>query len=275
MNHTVEKPKGLILCATMRSGSTMICEDFWNTKTLGKPEEYFNPWAKTKKHNWEKSYRHIIQRSSDENGFVSIKIMANQLVSIGEGLQHLNANQDNPLGTFFNNFKQYGFVYIKRRDIVKQAISRYMAQIRNANHLQQNKGDFVPGGVISQKELQEETLKAPFDLKRIQYHIQNIVCENTMWQHVFKTYNIPYFLIEYEDIAQHKNTNYLNTMCDYFGLNHVPDVYSKRTLQKMSNFNNQALYDAFIDYSTYENSKRNVKNRLWHAAYAHLRKYIN
>lgn len=243
MSSSLKPVDGIILCATMRCGSTMVCEDFRNTGVLGKPEEYFIPWMRTREHIWPRSFKHIVERSRGDNGRFALKVMANQLPSINHGLSQIDEFSHLADDHFFQVFDQCDFVFLRRRNIVKQAISRYVSQVRRINHLKDGEEGYTPGNTTTDRTELEAAI--PFDPERIYEHVTNIAIENRTWVNKFRKFELHPPTFWYEDIVAENTTSYLNDICGHFGLPEVEDVVAERTLQKMANKVNTALLDDF------------------------------
>lgn len=147
--------KQIILCATQRCGSTMICDDLWNTGMLGQPDECFIPWvdADIEKYNWKEQLNNVITRSSSENDVSAIKIMSDQLQGISEKMNtFLDVKQDNYLKVLPAVFQDTVWVRIVRKNSVKQAISRLMAKQTDVCHAVDEKDSFFAGKTIEYKD---------------------------------------------------------------------------------------------------------------------------
>ncbi|MCA9930706.1 MAG: hypothetical protein KC419_19610, partial [Anaerolineales bacterium] len=70
-----------MICATPRSGSTLLCEALRNTGLAGNPDEYFGPmhvarWTEKWQTQSEKEYfARVLVHGSGENGVWGVKVM--------------------------------------------------------------------------------------------------------------------------------------------------------------------------------------------------------
>ncbi len=65
----------IVLCATQRCGSTLVCEDLRNN-ALGMAEEHFLEFVKKPSVSGEDMVRAVAGMGTDEGGAFSVKIMA-------------------------------------------------------------------------------------------------------------------------------------------------------------------------------------------------------
>jgi len=223
----------------------MVCEDFWNAKALGHPEEYFIPWMNSRDHQWSRSFSSIVKRGTGENGRFAIKVMANQLKHINHGLLQIDEFSELGPDPFLKVFEDCHFVHLRRRNIVKQAVSRYVSQQTRINHLKDGEAGFTPGRVTHDPEALKKDVA--FDAEKIYEHATNIAIENRMWHNKFSAAGIDPLTFWYEDVVKDRTTAYLNQICDHFGLENVPDVSQLRTLRRMANHVNASLVERFVE----------------------------
>ena len=123
--------KKIILCATQRCGSTLVVEDMRNTGMLGQPKEWFLPWMPPNKpdRDWAKALKNVYARGGGANGVFAVKLMANQLFAVDSALASLTtARSDGEFAHVATEFEGAVWVWLRRRDVVAQAVSRLMAR---------------------------------------------------------------------------------------------------------------------------------------------------
>lgn len=135
----------IILCATQRCGSTMVIEDMRNTGVLGMPEEWFIPWQQGRSgEDLTASLANIRKRARTANGISAIKVMANQLHGIENNLKHVIKPPPGPMFFRFHKvFENAVWVWLRRDDIVAQAVSRVMAKQTGINHATAGEAHFA------------------------------------------------------------------------------------------------------------------------------------
>ncbi|MAR01135.1 MAG: hypothetical protein CMI00_11460 [Oceanospirillaceae bacterium] len=226
--------KGYIICATQRSGSTMLCDDLKSTKIAGLPKEYFNkPMKKLKEQanaDGKVFLDSLFESASTENGVVGIKVMSNQINRIGEVVKIIFPEYADmkPDEAFFKYFKDFKFVYLKRKNVVKQAVSRFIARGTGVYHLRGKKE--LPENYGSEVEYNYEELAK--EAKKIRR-------ENVKWRKYFKLFDVNFYELEYEKIAN--NTKYVPDLLQFL---EIEGGYEKkpRKTKKVAN----ELADSFV-----------------------------
>ena len=129
----------VVICATQRSGSTMVCDDFISTGILGNPKEYFDSIVadyRAKKILPSSDDLNIIKNASTSvNSVSAVKVMANQFSGIGNIYKDLGLVEGKGALGFYEFYKDSIWIKLVRRDSVGQAISRYVAKETNIYHV--------------------------------------------------------------------------------------------------------------------------------------------
>ena len=74
--------KKIVICATQRSGSTMLCKELEATAVLGRPKEvYINPKI-TNHSEAEDFFNRIVTQGQSANGLFAVKIMQDQWAKV-------------------------------------------------------------------------------------------------------------------------------------------------------------------------------------------------
>lgn len=186
----------IVICATQRSGSTMICEDLTNAG-FGRPNEWFNTWEKPEG-DWSAELE-TVRAEGTANGIFAVKIMANQIALINSRLArfavpsfpephaHLRTVMDGAL-----------WLWNRRRDVVDQAISRYVAYTRDIYHAIRSQDGFVPGKVV----MQGQELPPPvYDFEAIKREFEAVKEDDAMWADFFEEHGIQPVVLWYDDVT--------------------------------------------------------------------------
>lgn len=110
-----------VICSIPRAGGHYLCHLLWSTGSFGSPSEYFlgsfvDAWKKHYGTATElDSIRRIVADRTSPNGWFGIKVHWNQF----QRLQSLSVPE--------SIFRIEGYVFLTRKDIVAQAISRVIA----------------------------------------------------------------------------------------------------------------------------------------------------
>jgi LPS sulfotransferase NodH len=231
--------KSVMFCATQRSGSTVVHDDFRNV--LGYPPG-----------NSEILYQRIILEKTDRlwrevwdevsklntvHGYFVAKFMfhytpcissfieRNSTVGVERCLKFLPELFDG----FYNFFADAIWVYVERRDVFAQAVSMYLAETTQVWH--RRLGAPPQGGP-----------PAPaigYDYQRLKPYLQGFLAEREQWQVFFRHYRITPIRINYEDAAA-GYPGYLTELLDKAGL-HMIEAPPPRRLLKLGDQLNEKL----------------------------------
>ena len=244
----------LIIAATQRCGSTMILEDLRNANVFGLPEEYFIPWYNSEKIiNVQRELEHINRKSRGANNFSSVKIMADQLKYIERKLSGSKLTPPGQNGSQFmpsvaELFRKSYWVYVKRDDVLRQAISRHMSIETKINHATQNDTDSHFAGNLLKGYTASYNESARYDFQKIKRHCVNIVMENIIWANFFKLNEICPLTLTYEQLCFDTTFAYLDRIADFIGIDFKVDSVSfpQRQMVRLSNRKNDNWYFKFL-----------------------------
>jgi len=191
----------IVICATQRCGSTLLCNDLANNG-LGRPEELFLPVINNfEAHKDRDIMPDVIRRGSSENGVFAVKIMANYAPVIEDYLARQCGNVADPQGLthIATRFAAAYWIFISRCDTVSQAVSRLMSQITGINHaVLDRESEFVPGRAMVGSS---ENYNADVNISdsQIRSAMAKIGDENRSWEQFFVAHGIRPRRIVYED----------------------------------------------------------------------------
>lgn len=217
----------------------MIVEDMRNSGVLGHPEEWFVPWGKKQgDRDYRTELNAIKRRATGANDVASIKVMANQLLDIEQGLMSFLKPTPGPrFFRFHTSFKNAVWVRIRRRNIVAQAISRVMAQQTGINHATGTAEQDHFAGNLLKGYSEDYNQKTKFNYDAILREATSITLENVAWDQFFRDFDIDPLVLTYEDFSIDANMTHLDQMAGLVGLEEVPDR-KPRTMVKVGNKRN-------------------------------------
>jgi LPS sulfotransferase NodH len=197
-HRSTEIPHTYVVCATPRTGSTLLCQLLESCDAMGRPREVFN-------------IKSTVRRFASRNGLLD----AQSNIEIGSYLRCLFQAGTTPNGVFgakvlftqlapfleFETVRQFlrtsHFIYLTRTDIVAQAVSRHVARetgnwgVRSSDSLderaQQN------GNVLS------------YSQSKIQDLLDDIGRQNRGWLEFFAVNEIDFLSVTYEQIVSDAN----------------------------------------------------------------------
>jgi len=240
--------KRIVICATERSGSTLLCEDMRATRRLGRPHEYFIPiLEKTAPADFSKTLADTEARfAARDRGVFSVKVMMSYLPDIEAGFAASGwpggHGSGIPYPRFLDRFREAHWIWIRRRDTASQAVSREMARQTGVTHAIQDtsKPFFVRRGLIRHDDTYNR--QAQVDLDRVIAEIDRIEAENLSWQAFFDEAGIAPFVIEYEDILEPRRET-LHSIAEYCEVE-LGKWKMDRRLVKLSNARSREIRDA-------------------------------
>jgi trehalose 2-sulfotransferase len=152
-------PPAYLVCATQRSGSTLLCEALKEAGVAGRPLEFFEarpatgippspldylegiddpyvtglladappppapPYSDLRSVAWEEHLARSLREGRTANGVFAAKVMWNQLADIAE----LSGRPEDPLALLQSLFSPTHWVWVRRRDVLRQAVSLWRA----------------------------------------------------------------------------------------------------------------------------------------------------
>jgi trehalose 2-sulfotransferase len=183
----------LVICASPRTGSGLLCSALWSTGLCGRPDEYLGPATRREYEAlWGcRDAREYAERvgsyGTTPNGVFGIKVHAHQrhfavwLVDGDQGLPGLA--------------ERVHFCRVRRRDKVRQAVSAYVAGRTGRYALRRS--DNAP-----------HTDRVPFDYARIQAKLREALEADREWTEYFAAVGVQPIEVWYED---HLENGYAET----------------------------------------------------------------
>ncbi|TXH62752.1 MAG: hypothetical protein E6Q84_00660 [Thiothrix sp.] len=259
--------KKIVICATQRSGSTMLCKELEATGVLGRPKEvYINPRVQNASEA-QSFVNRIMAQGQSENGVFAVKIMQDQWSKVDQVHSYLNPapsfiqtllhkfdfikiNQTDSsleLNNFYEFYKGAIWVFLRRKEHLYQAISQDMASQTRVCHVINTDDETKLQGIgkrgsISIENASDYNSKAQFNAKRLLTRIQKIIGEEAQWERFFKKYKINPLELYYEEIVDNKD--YLNELAKQIEVK-LPTILPAIPLVKISNQLNKEWAERF------------------------------
>ena len=185
-----------LVCATPRSGSSLLCESLTNTGLAGRPNEFFirhtdwwslPEWGETK--DIEQYLAWLFEDCSTPNAVFGAKIMMDHFVELVEELRKLpgraRLGADARLQSVFPGLR---YVWMTRRDKLRQAISRLRTD--QTGRWWRHQGD-----------LDLPVPKPRFNRKEIERRLEEIRFQEAEWQTFFDASGTEPVVVVYEDLV--------------------------------------------------------------------------
>ena len=175
-----------VVCAMHRSGSGLLCEALWHTGLAGKPGEHFHPDRYGEDGAAALDYaRGAMPEKTTPNGIYGTKLMATYLQILTDRLRRLPgwAPMSVPeiARAFFHDPL---FVWLRRRDEVRQAVSLWRAEAT---------------GVYGRKAEGPAPQAPEYDFARIDDCLRRVRAWNAWWETFFRAAGGPHVTLTYED----------------------------------------------------------------------------
>ncbi len=221
-----EKP-AIIFCATQRSGSTMIVDDFQNVtgRRLSETESFYHHVIAKGVTDWTEAIG-LLQRHRAPEAIFFDKVMFPYLPK----LSHMIAPAAKPGGAthFAKYFAKATWVYIRRANIFEQTVSKYTAETLNVWDAAQARKGFNDG--------------LSFDLDIANGYMRGFLKEDSQWLAFFRRHAIQPIQIYYED-AVPNYPHYLAPVIEAAGLDINLANVGPRRRKKVGNARSAVLAD--------------------------------
>ena len=195
---------GYVICATPRSGSTVFCQYLASTGVAGVPASYFRKedlheyaehWQILRpdgSHDFADYLAATHQAGSTDNGVLALRIMWSTLGEVTAHLSRLYPDlAGNELAMLEKAFGRLKFVYLRRDDVVAQAISLYRASETGYWHIDEGQAPEQPPA---------------FDFDAIHSFVAELRRDNSDWQAWFRKVGVEPMPVVYENFAADPET---------------------------------------------------------------------
>lgn len=205
-----------LVCGTPRSGSSLLCETLTQTGIAGRPEEYFQPanviiWKEPWGTSTSAEYlARTIDHCTTPNGVFGVKMMWGYFDYFLRAVSQIPGHNKHkmPVHTRLQAiFPNLHYIWIKRRDTLRQAISQAKALQTNQWVVRGDHASIV--GARGLPPLLAPALDLPtaqrpaFSFLQIDFLAQEIELHNAAWQRYFTQNGIHPLVIVYEDFVAH------------------------------------------------------------------------
>lgn len=216
-----------LVAISPRSGSSYFIDLLGKTSRLGEPGEYLNPnlipdmAVSLQANNFSDCWVNLINRKAGETCFGVKASFFHFMPLIETGLDEL----------LFNNSK---IILLKRKNIVRQAISLYLA----------TKSDIFHTNIKHSTEKWKVLEEIEYNDKYIRHCIEHIYHQELGWSEYLK--NKIYLPLWYEDILEDPKKCVTKTL-EYLEREYVDDdVIMNSIFKKLANDKNQGFYESFL-----------------------------
>jgi trehalose 2-sulfotransferase len=236
-----------LIMATPRSGSFLLCEALINTNLAGRPTEYFGP-AQTRlllkewcAPGYAACLARIMEDGTTPNGVFGAKIIWQFLEDFVDHLRDIHGYEKLSIPHLLSAiFPHLSYIWITRRDKVRQAIS-YWKALQTDDWIGIEDGQTQVPSTASKSALAENGKRQPsknevlFDFKTIERLRRGIEEDEREMQQYFAACQVQPLKIVYEDFVGTYEETALQVL-DYLRIPvSGPLVFGERTLKKQAN----------------------------------------
>jgi LPS sulfotransferase NodH len=224
----------LVLCATQRTGSSMMLDDLFNVAgRWGADGEILrnallttNPEKAYPVPDWNAAWQLARDKNRVQNVIVT-KVMFHYTCYLSAAINGTPPARCPPVVTFqperfdaFHDFfRNATWVWITRRDIYEQAVSMYVAESLKLWEARASTPDSV--------RMQE---RPPYDRARLLVYLEQFAAERAQWPRFFQHYQISPIRLTYEDAAANY-PGYLDEVFAAAGLARAAELEERRMLK--------------------------------------------
>jgi LPS sulfotransferase NodH len=247
--------KSVILCASQRTGSTLVFDDFLNVLGLERKNSeilYDRIVLKKTERPWSEVWNEV-RELNEVRGYFVCKVMLHYTPIISSFIERNSIAGvrvwtrldfvPERFDSFHNFFADAIWVHIDRRNVFAQAVSMYMAETTNVwESLLEAPHGGVPTPVDGLHSNEAASLDPStgsgilpgsvvrYEPERIKGYLQRFLAEREQWQLFFRHYKITPIRISYEEAAS-GYPHYLKELLDKTGLQMVAAPTPRRMLK--------------------------------------------
>lgn len=227
-----------LICATPRSGSTLLCEALMNTGLAGRPWEYFfdgnEPtwYAEWQVSTYDDYVARAVEQGTTPNGVCAAKVMMGyfgRFVTRLRGLPRFGGQALDLPALLSQVFPGLRYIWITRRNKVRQAVSLERA---------------IQTGAWAYPMKEARSPEYRFDA--IDRRLQEITLQESGWQELFGAHAITPLVVVYEDlVAQYRETAL--QLLDALGIARPPELgLAERVIRQQADHMSEDWVQRFI-----------------------------
>ena len=196
-----------IICATPRSGSTLLCDLLSETGVAGQPHSYYRQqdildWARgwgvplpdaSHRTAFDRSYLAAVLRAgSSENGVFGIRLMLGSVADLCTRLRGLYPDLHDEAALFERAIGTTLYIHLSRQDKIGQAVSRLRAEQSGLWHVSADG---------TERERTSPPLPVVYDAGRLSSYLTELETDDAAWATFFKRNRIEPLALTYETMV--------------------------------------------------------------------------
>lgn len=238
-----------LVCATQRSGSTLVCELLAQTGVAGKPNEYLLLWAEHAAEQdpvfWRLAVQRTLEMGSGANGVSGIKVMAKDFQAAVELMRRApEVRELDDWQVAVRAFERPRVIRIRRRDRLRQAVSLYIAGATRVYHVAEGEHrDNALLGRALEARGRDYNVEVPFDFDAIRAKLDYIDAQERYWDRILRAVPTDELLeADYEDFVADQQ-GHVRRMLAHLGIEAPAELRLEAHMRRMAN----EVNDRFVD----------------------------
>ena len=236
------RPGAYILCSTPRTGSTLLCSLLTATGMAGVPASYFRVEDIDRRadqmgirspdgaYRFADYVRAVIAQGRTPNGVFGMRVMWGTTATL-VGEMRREGVEGTDVDVLTRAFGRMRFVYLRRLDVVAQAVSRHRAESTRIWHV--SSADSSPA----------KRVQARYDRAAIKGFVDEAQAHNRAWRRWFDRNGVIPLVITYEELdLDHTGTT--GRVLDFLDLE-SPDVAAEVPNVRMADATSRAWIERF------------------------------
>jgi trehalose 2-sulfotransferase len=197
-----------LLCATPRTGSTLLCGLLGRTEIAGNPESYFRePDLLDRAQRWDIpiepdgtfSYRDFVRAAvvagSTRNRVFGARVMWGTMELLVEGLRVNDQSSDTDIDVLHGTFGRTLLIHLQREDVVAQAVS-WMKAEQTDIWLKTEEADG-----LRERSAVSPRREPSFDFDMLDGYVKLVRQHNAAWDDWFEAQGVTPLSVRYEDLV--------------------------------------------------------------------------
>jgi LPS sulfotransferase NodH len=192
-----------IICATPRSGSTLLCDLLSETGVAGRPNSYYRgqdilSWAREwdvspNSPEFDRSYLDAVRRvGTGETGVFGFRLMWGSVAELSMRLGTLHPGLPDDVARFEKAFGQILYIHLARQDKIAQAVSLLRAEQTGLWHLSADG---------TKRERTSPPQLPVYDADRLAGFVKELEMHDAGWSAWFARHQLKPLQLTYETIA--------------------------------------------------------------------------
>jgi LPS sulfotransferase NodH len=194
-----------IICATPRSGSTLLCDMLAGSGVAGNPNSYYRPPSiahfaarmgvpyDAGTAEFDRAYlAAVLKTGRGDTDVFGLRLMWDAVGPLTERLDRLFPDLPTDALRFERAFGPVTYLYLSREDKVAQAVSRLKAEQTGLWHV-------AADG--TERERSAPPQPAVYDAHRLSAFIAEVAHDEAAWEHWFKAQGIAPFRLTYDELV--------------------------------------------------------------------------